>query len=146
MKSFKVSSGKIIIGDPCYDHPELKAMARNGHWIAVVRRSDEGVWGQRVASVLVHHEKFDPIGKAYKERVEYIGVDSGQAGVFDISSYMPNHDVFYDDCCNAVNSGSGFVSGGFVTTSGYGDGGYPAKVYRHQGRAEAVEIVFIRKD
>ena len=147
MKSFRVTNGKIVVSDPCYEQGELRAAARNGRWVAVSRRSDESDWGLRVSSVLVHHESFDPIGKKYTERVEYFGVDSGQAGVFDADKYSADgHDSFYDMCCRATNEGCGFVPGGFVTTSGYGDGGYPARIYRCHGEAEAVEMVFIRKD
>lgn len=145
MKDFEVTAGKIVVSDPCYEQGELGVRALNGRWTAVPRRSDEGIWGSRVASVLVHHEGFDPIGRVYSERVEYIGVDSGQAGVFDARSYGPDHEAFYEGCCRATDKGCGFVPGGFVTSSGYGDGGYPAKVYRRDGRAEAVEITFIRK-
>lgn len=141
MREFSVRSGKVTISDPCYDTGELKVLARNGRWLASVRKSDEGSWGRRVSSILVHHESFDPIGKDYKEEVKYIGVDSGQAGVFDADSY--GHGSFYDTCCRATSKDFGFVPGGFVTTSGYGDGGYQVKVHRSGGKSEAVEIVFI---
>jgi hypothetical protein len=143
MKNFSVTNGKIVVSDPCYDSGDVRLLALNGKWLAAVRKTKEDVWGERVASVLVHHEGFDPIGKKYNEDVKYIGVDSGQAGVFDSEAYNASGN-FYDSCCSATNKDFGFVSGGFVTTSGYGDGGYPARVYRHHGKAEAVEIVFIR--
>lgn len=144
MKNFSVKSGKIVVSDPCYDTGELTVLARNGRWLASVKKTDEGSWGMRVASILVHHEEFDPIGKDYREDVEYIGVDSGQAGVFDLNSYGSGS--FYDTCCRATDKDFGFVPGGFVSSSGYGDGGYQVRIHRSGGKSEAVEIVFIRKE
>ena len=144
MKSFSVTSGNIFVSDPCYDTGELKVPARNGRWLASVQKTDEGSWGTRVASILVHHESFDPIGKKYGQDLEHIGVDSGQAGVFDIGSYGSGS--FYDTCCRATDKDFGFVPGGFVSSSGYGDGGYKVRIFKAGGRSEAVEIVFIRKD
>lgn len=130
------------MGDPCYEFAEVQAPARNGSWIALARRTHEGDWGTRISSVLVHHEDFDPLGKKYSERVEYIGVDSGQAGVFDSDHFGSDH-AFYDRCCRATDHGCGLVPGGFVTQSGFGDGGYQSKIFFRKNFAEAVEIVFI---
>lgn len=145
MKSFRVINRKIVVGDPCYEASSMMSCvfaARNGRWLAVTRVVNEG-WGDRVSIVIVHHEAFDPIGKNYTERLEHFGVDSGQAGVFEAEKYSADHGSFYDTCCLATSSGGGFVPGGFVTSSGYGDGLYSARIYMRHGEAEAVEMVFI---
>jgi hypothetical protein len=59
------------------------------------------------------------------------GVDSGQFGIFDASIYSTsisyNEPGFYKNCCDVTQGDFpyGVVdSAGFVSASGYGDGGY----------------------
>lgn len=144
-RSFKVASGNIVCGDPCYEYPEVVAVAVNGDWVARVEKTDAGAWGLRVKKILVHHPKFSPIGNNYKVLRRVVSVDSGQAGVFDLSAYNRDRDVFYDACCKATlsASSSGFISNGFVSSSGYGDGAYDCVIYTKDEKAVAVEITFI---
>ena len=50
--------------------------------------------------------------------------------------------VVHEDCCSKANP-YGFVRGGFVSSSGYGDGGYGARIHLVRGRAVAAELTFI---
>lgn len=150
VESFKVTSGYVACTDPCYQSPEVHVPAVNGDWVARTEKSDEGSWGVRIARLIVHHTKFSPIGNKYEIKRTMIGVDSGQAGVFDASVYMDNsfHDCFYDSCCKRTLSREsvGYVHKGFVTSSGYGDGGYDCLIYKKDGKAVAIEVIFIPKE
>jgi hypothetical protein len=139
---FGVASGKLVIGDPCYGGNQTLP-ALDGRWTAHVTKSDEGDWGIRVSRVIVHHVDYDPSNPRIKSIVVGFCVDSGQAGVFDVSTY--GGAAFYERCCSATLSEEkyGFVHGGFVTSSGYGDGGYEANVQAIDGKAVCVELIFI---
>jgi len=141
LNHFSVSSGQLVIGDPCYRPRALPAV--KGRWTAHVTKSDEGDWGIRVSRAIVHHVDYDPSSPRIKSAVVDFCVDSGQAGVFDASTY--GGDAFYERCCSATLSEerAGFVDGGFVTSSGYGDGGYEAEVQTIDGKVVCVELIFI---
>lgn len=141
-KTFEVSSGKVVFGDPCYDtNPSYPA--KNGPWTAHVVTTDEPFWGRRVKKVIVHHEDFNPAEPKTRHLSEEFSVDSGQAGVFDHLSY--GGEEFYDLCCKATLARQqyGYLEGGFVTSSGLGDGFYDAQVHTVGGKAVCVEITFI---
>lgn len=141
MKSFGVS-GRIVVSDPCYECGDLNVEALPGRWVGRAFTMDAGDWGPRVSEVVVHHESWDPTARG-TTTTRYIGVDSGQAGVFDGASYERDHEGLYDACCLATSNFYGYVDGGWVTCSGYGDGAYRAKIHKIKGRAVAVEITFI---
>jgi len=149
-KNFEVTSGKVTFGDPCYE-TNKSVKAKNGQWTALVEKSDEGSWGVRVRKITVHHESFNPTERRLLPRNFTFGVDSGQAGVFDGGPYSTRSGVlresFYDACCKATLSrpSCGYVSGGFVSSSGYGDGVYDAHVLSIDGEAVCVELTFIEK-
>lgn len=145
MKSFEVTSGQIQVSDPCYNGGTYLEPAKNGKWVAKVDIQDLGGWGRRVGRVLVHHEGFSPTQKLTEQQI-LVGVDSGQMGVYDASVFGGGEDMdFYDACCNATLSerSHGYIKGGFVTSSGLGDGGYDGTIWKERGKAVAVEIVFL---
>lgn len=148
VECFRVKSGTVACSDPCYGGPDVKVPAKNGEWIAHVETSDEGSWGRRISKILVHHEEFSPVGNRYQTESYTISVDSGQAGVFDGGIYDGEDGDFYDRCCKATLSkkGYGYVPGGFVSSSGYGDGGYECLVYKKNGMAVGVEVTFIEHE
>jgi hypothetical protein len=149
VESFKVSSGQIVIGDPCYSVEMNRLVsAKKGTWTAHVETSNEGSWGERVSKILVHHVDFSMYGRNMLTESMTIGVDSGQAGVFDLSSYGDDGEDIYDDCCRQSLSKKrcGFLPGGFISSSGYGDGCYDVTVFKEKGVSVAVEVVFICKD
>lgn len=141
-QSFKVSSGRIVVGDPCYQ-TNLTFPALNGEWEATVDKADCDSWGSRIARVTVHHEDFDPVAVNMKVVKKSFSVDSGQAGVFCDSVYDSNG-PFYDECCTQTLSkeSHGFVDGGFVSSSGYGDGYYDAYIYKVGDKVVCVELDF----
>lgn len=117
-QSFEITSGKMIVTDPCYDKETwCQAKLDNvkiGKWHSTVEYSDEGDWGDRVAQIWVWHDSLgiDKPGLNFPPCTEYIsvdiGVDSGQAGFFDLEKYPsdPNMDkAFYDAVCNLTLSG-----------------------------------------
>lgn len=140
--TFEVTSGKVVLGDPCYDtNPSYPA--KSGSWTAHVVMSDGASWGSRVSRVVVHHVDFNPADPKLRSFQEHFSVDSGQAGVFDFGSY--GVDDFYDLCCKKTLSRQqyGYMEDGFVTSSGYGDGTYEANVHTVGGKAVCIELEFI---
>lgn len=134
-------------GDPCYGTPEFSLPAKKGKWVAHVDTQDCGTWGNRISRITVHHEDFSPVGNRYVKQTEYVPVDSGQAGVF-AGNYSGDNSFFYDECSSATlgKKGYGFVSNGFVSSSGYGDGCYKCEIFKQNGKAVGVEITFIVED
>jgi len=120
-QSFEITSGKMIVTDPCYDKETwCQAKLDNvkiGKWHSTVEYSDEGEWGDRVAQILVWHDSLgiENPGRDFPSCGEsiaaYIGVDSGQAGFFDIEKYPDDphkDDAFYDAVCKLTLSGIPF--------------------------------------
>ena len=117
-QSFEITSGKMIVTDPCYDKDTWCQAkldnVRNGTWKATAEYSDEGDWGDRVAGIWVWHDSLniDNPAMQFPACPEYIpadiGVDSGQAGFFDLEQY-PNDphedDAFYNAVCKLTLSG-----------------------------------------
>ena len=148
MKKFNVTSGVMVCSDPCYEIPTwcqgIIKNVKNGEWEAEVETSNEGSWGERIAVLKVNHVNAKLSG-GFKLLNFDAGVDSGQFGFFDRDFYrndeiakdLPKHD-FGDDY--DVNEGDswyravcdltlaeeswGVLSGGVVSTSGFGDGSY----------------------
>ena len=164
---FECSSGELVISDPCYDEGiwcSGVVDARRGRWLAQVEVSDEGSWGKRVALLRAMHEDcrdimpLDPVGFE-------VGVDSGQAGVFDKSLFKrasavpedfkhhtgaicPDEPWYSYICDHTLREGVGaaVVNGGVVSSSGFGDGGYVCLVAKQDGDVVALEIRFITED
>ena len=168
--SFECVSGKFAVSDPCYDtdvwcRGELENIKR-GKWSAEAGMVDDGKWGLRVALLSAQHESYDE--DAEGDLAEYaaefeVGVDSGQAGIFDAKHYRDDAvfgdskpkfkagdtgpgDVWYDHCCDKTIGGSraGVIPYGAVSSSGYGDGGYGCVYYTDaEGLVVKVAVQFI---
>jgi hypothetical protein len=147
---------------------------RPGDFKVDVTHYDDDSWGHRVSSLSVYHTKLKNYSDL--KWVEYgeIGVDSGQAGIFcettfrndeyaekniadvkgqfDFTSIIHDEkgDKFYVKMCHmTVNSEDkcGIYERGVVTSSGYGDGGYPFYVvYDEDKKIVAMKIVYIFPD
>ena len=144
--TFSVTSGFLVVGDPCYG-TNRTVPALNGSWTARVVTDDKGdLWGERVVRLVVQHVDFNPSDTSVLIDEVGFGVDSGQAGVFDRASY--GSDGFYDACCEATLSRGqcGCLRGGFVASSGYGDGWYSAEISSVSGNAIRVEMAFVEED
>lgn len=163
--TFENVIGTMIAADPCYDHETVAnenagvRHVKTGVWHAFANKTDEGEWGVRVASLLVIHEDYLDYSifdlKISKKKYG-IPVDSGQAGFFDayhhldndVITWTPQHnyrDPWYNACCDATlgDEQAGVIPYGAVASSGYGDGYYPAYIWRDGNKAVAMEIVFI---
>ena len=138
--SFDLGSGELIVTDPCYDKPDFngkgssasggiyQAQAQSGKWDSFTRESDQGEWGIRVAELYAIHEKYDIRSLAVVNLNAEIGVDSGQAGIFDNQTYqgrIEDGDEYERISSHTLNGSlAGCVEYGCVSSSGFGDGGY----------------------
>lgn len=145
---------------------------RAGNYNVYVEHSDEGDWGTRVSKLEVVHEDYLVLrhNEMNWEEHSEIGVDSGQAGIFCESSYRNDElamdivtpegdwlglpmmdksegDVFYDKMCAFTINGKGrwgSYESGVVTSSGYGDGGYPLEILENNdGQIVGMRITYI---
>lgn len=151
---------KVMVSDPCYGlNTWCQGVLENvlpGTYDCEVEYSDEGDWGTRVAAIEVTHIDYDGIIRFEPEYFE-VGVDSGQAGIFDYDYYCEYHDDtdkyphvnddWYEMVCHITLSRaqSGTVEDyGLVSSSGYGDGGYTCYTARERnGYIIAIRIEFI---
>lgn len=127
-------------------------------------------YDNRVAELLVVHKNYflSVDAEADWELTEIdVGVDSGQAGIYEETSY-PNVDsldeTWYDTICaltsdkehgrrkTPVDAQPGpptYLGGvlpdhsGVVTSTGFGDGGYNCYVLKRDGKVIAIKIVYI---
>lgn len=122
-------------------------------------------WGARCAELHARHESLASTeGVSWRRQPGRIGVDFGQAGIFDAKHFQKDKDVsrsyrwkddpidperlWYSLCCDVTlgNAQAGIVPFGVVSTSGFGDGAYEWGVLRDGGDVVAVRIVFIPED
>lgn len=146
MKSrFNVTSKRLACSDPCYESPEVEVRAKNGTWAARALVSKDRSWGRRIGRLEAKHLDYDKT-RPCEVKVYRPGVDSGQFGVFDGGMYHAGDDEdFYGLCCDATlgKDQCGGVRGGFVSSSGFGDGVYECEVSSVDGEAVKVVVTFI---
>lgn len=155
--SFQCASGVLWVSDPCYDLAEGEDMldGASGSWRAYSTRRGCGGWGDRPAQILIVREGDDPLAwlagsgaHPWMDAGIDCGVDSGQAGFFDIRAYgLPGgeNEAFYEACSDHTVGfmGAGVVAGGAACRSGDGDGGYPVQMARApDGSLAAARILF----
>ena len=165
--TFEVTGDKLLVTDPCYERGTWCAgvvkNVRPGTWVGVVRYSDEGLWGTRVRQVEAHYIGSNPSDSGWTMQQFDVGVDSGQAGIFDEARY-PNGEpgeygdasTFYGRACEATlgrddeestRRRGNVISEGVVVSSGYGDGSYVCEAFDGaDGKVVAVRITFIGDD
>lgn len=198
-KGFIRLDDKVMVSDPCYGlNTWCQGVVENvlpGEYKCKIGFSDEGVFGIRVADIEVVHGNY--VGKFiefWPEEFE-VGVDSGQAGIFDYEYYKkchtdssewphvdeewydrvfeltyvqeknPNYERFnvdyndddYFEKWEAYDKdwkrSSKFLSRfdgnpidglGFVSSSGYGDGGYTCWTAKNdEGKVIAIRVEYI---
>jgi hypothetical protein len=167
--------GEVIVSDPCYEVPtwcqEVIKNVRPGVYDTEVDYRESDGWGERVHSLTVlHHGIRTPLWEHYSNN---IGVDSGQAGVFCMTSYRndqisqdlpwltekgdPFGDIssrtskeegeeWYVKMCDrtlSTEEGWGVYDTGVVSSSGYGDGSYELQVCQMDGLIHGFKIIFI---
>ena len=173
MKNQIKLGGEVIVSDPCYEVPtwcqEVIKNVRPGMYDTEVIKSDEGDWGNRCAELVVLHENIkSPIWEHYGT----VGVDSGQMGVFCMTSYR-NDDIasdlpwltekgdpfgdhpfrpvkeegeqWYVKMCDRTlrEEQWGVYDTGVVSSSGYGDGSYELQVCQMDDLIHGFRIIFI---
>lgn len=94
MKATIKLGSKVMVSDPCYGLGTwCQGVLENvlpGNYKCDVEYSDEGDWGERVSAIEVVHENYDRPAEFKPEDFE-VGVDSGQAGIFDYDYYAKYH-------------------------------------------------------
>ena len=175
MKNQIKLGGEVIVSDPCYEVPtwcqEVIKNVRPGVYDTEVDYRESDGWGERVHSLTVLHENIkSPKWEHYSNN---IGVDSGQAGVFCMTSYrddqlseqlpwltekgnpfgdhpfMPMEEEgsqWYTKMCDrtlSTEEGWGTYDTGVVSSSGYGDGSYELQVCQMDGLIHGFKIIFI---
>lgn len=188
--TFEVNSKKLRITDPCYSKDVWCAGTLDnpmpGKWYAYIQYRDEGSWGIRNSTLFAVHESYPEMHKLVLRGYLYrnhlanlskvsVGVDSGQAGIFDEDSYptdpTPSDRSYRDDLksfynrCGIQTIGdgknvlynegpkrvdtlqAGVVTEGCVSLSGDGDGSYRCFFDKNaDGFIDAVEISFYHHD
>lgn len=121
--TFEQTSPAIRISDPCYDKSvwctHVLNGVRQGTWHTKLLEVDDEDLGRRNAVLIAHHEDY-AFPKDYKDMITVasfeFGVDSGRAGIFDESMYVP--DTEYREAYHTL------LPHGVFCDSGCGDGGY----------------------
>lgn len=161
LDTFTIESGKVNVSDPCYheernegieNHPDVK----KGQWTArVAMVDDEDSYGGRNALLIAHHvdHPIDLESATWVEMETGVGVESGQAGIFDahyfgdesvvdeeIENPLTGENKWYDLCCAKTTNeiGAGVIPYGCVSCTGLGDGFY--KVYSHTQNDAVVAV------
>lgn len=81
----------VMVSDPCYT-PDTWCQAKienvkEGEYNTYCHKIDTGDFGERCSLLLAVHSSYD-VNKMYWElHPDEIGVDSGQAGIFDMSTF-----------------------------------------------------------
>ena len=167
--TFQIESGVLVVSDPCYELGTwcqgVVRHAKNGTWEAEINSKDCGEWGERTEELFCRCCGVDAVRHA-KASFE-VGVDSGQAGVFDEAHYRNDEEAegykdfkfeyktsplcpdepWYSLCCDrtlGLEEGAGVIPFGAVSTSGYGDGCYKAELgYDADDNVVSVRITFL---
>ena len=163
----KINLGKsVIVTDPSYN-TETWCQAKldnvkEGEYITHCEIVDTDGWGKRCSLLIASHSNYNVNNLNWEVYPEEIGVDSGQAGIFDMASYRKDGldievpkvgfdgqpfdrldeimksenegDDFYLKMCKFTLSEKkwGGFENGVVCQSGYGDGGYVLYVAREE--------------
>ena len=143
----------VVVSDPCYSRDVwcmaigVKTVPGKYHSYAVEYTAPN--WGVRIAALLcyntdIHKNISHIITEKWEEISATIGVDSGQAGIFDDTIYPKDKDVgeygdsksFYGEACDItlINPHCGIMKNNkaVVASSGIGDGSYTLYATPHE--------------
>lgn len=156
---------KVMVSDPCYG---LGAWCQGvldnvlpGRYKCTVEYFTDGLWGKRVSAISVCHEDYADnrgIAPEYDAEPFEVGVDSGQAGIFDYEYYKKYHsnpenfdhvnDEWYGRVCKLTRDGGNAIDErGLVSSSGYGDGGYTCWTAKNpDGKIYSILVEFVTED
>jgi len=164
---FEITSGEAVLSDPCYtsiDYCNYTIKCQNGQYTAYVLKHQTKGWGERIFELeVVLSSKVDNSNYWKDVHSADIGVDSGQAGIFDASKYHKDEVItesdfgskpwncdgpFYSACGSHTLSDkqAGVLSFGAVSFSGYGDGSYNLQVLEDENGIYGMKIIFINED
>lgn len=143
---------EVYVTDPCYSVPtwcqKKLTNVLPGEWVVSMIYDELGGSNRNAELYLVHKDYQSAKKLPAFDHLGDIGVDSGQAGVFDAASYrddayaagitspevdfgLPGDpiegDAWYTKMCKftLAEDGWGTYAAGAVSSSGYGDGLYP---------------------
>lgn len=161
---------KVMVSDPCYGlNTWCQGVLENvlpGNYKCTVELSHEDDWGKRVSAIEVCHEDYTDnrgIAPEYDAEPFEVGVDSGQAGIFDYEYYAKYHSDsrnpehvdadWYEQvgqltCDEKVGfCGNVIDERGLVSSSGYGDDVYACWTARNpDGKIYSILVEFIVED
>lgn len=146
----------VMVSDPCYKvgvwcQGEINNVLEGEYNVFI--SEDDG----RIKELIVSHDNYLVIDfeDINIEQPFEVGVDSGNAGIFDYKYYYDTHeeddilDEWYDDMFARLfdNEDSKnwlfFRNHGVITSSGYGDGIYHCYTAEHDNKVMAIKIIFI---
>ena len=162
-----------MVSDPCYSldtwcQTKLDNVLP-GLYNVEVEKSDEGTgWGVRVSGITILHESItdDGVSLEWEDHSE-CGVDSGQCGIFCMTSYRNDEiaegittptldqpfeipfrdggDKWYEKMCQFTIHKDQFGSydTGVVSSSGIGDGQYPMEVMMDKEKIVGIRITYL---
>ena len=164
-------SENVMVSDPCYT-PDTWCQTKltnvlPGKYNVEVDKHDEGTgWGTRVSSITVIHE--DYVDDGDWEQHSECGVDSGQCGIFCMTSYRNDEmsegittpdvnfnlgdyrkddggEKWYEKMCRFTLSENqwGLYDTGVVTSSGIGDGLYPMDVMMDGDKIVGIRLEYL---
>jgi hypothetical protein len=161
-------SENVMVSDPCYSPDTWCQTKLNGvlpgKYNVDVQKSDEGDWGTRVSSITIIHENYEDTDDW--EQHSECGVDSGQCGIFCMTSYRNDElsegitspetdfvlpyndnegDKWYEKMCMFTLSKDqfGLYDTGVVSSSGIGDGLYPMEVMMDKEKIVGIRITYL---
>ena len=162
-------SENVMVSDPCYS-PDTWCQTKldnvlPGLYNVDVQKSDLDGWGTRVSSITVIHEDYEDTDDW--EQHSECGVDSGQCGIFCMTSYrndemsvgittppldnpfvLPYNDKggdMYEKICHFTlcEPQWGLYDTGVVSSSGIGDGLYPMDVMMDGDKIVGIRLEYL---
>lgn len=150
---------RVRVSDPCYGTnvwcSGVVDNVKEGTYNVDAKISDEGVWGERVKFLTAIHSDYSGPSVIVKASFE-VGVDSGQAGIYDEDYYNQYHsshskddcnEDWYDDICQLTNPFGTKDGKCVVSSSGFGDGCYDCYLLKDQNNeVVGFQIIFIEEE
>lgn len=153
---FKIKSSKIIVSDPSYK----KQYAGTGKPVLgnlskIVSRVKTGTWSgftlknkekkSRIWSLVAMNNDINSADLSNWQSIGDVAVDSGMMGIFDAKYYPEENEEFYEQVLKTMgmkHNAVMFQSFGVISSTGNGDGAYPAYKCLIGGRVVAIQIDF----
>jgi hypothetical protein len=150
---------QVVVSDPCHEHALTLRNVLPGEFQVSVPSARVAGWGDRNTGLVVVHNRHRGRPLVWEKHRKEVGVDSGQAGIFDKPSYRNDASVaglpwarkrppwrfdpelpgelWYvklSDMTLNRKEHWGLYETGVVSSSGLGDGVYPILVARNPQR------------